>query len=144
MKTDNVKILWGVNIQCDHVIEARRPDIVVVNKVERKCTIIDIAVTGDSRISDKEKEKVENYQDLKMEIKIIIITSNNNLSLTARIRGEKVLELMVIENPVSCLALLSLVQAMIMRTWFRTAMLLMKVRGKEEKTIVLLCAECTA
>ncbi len=27
---DNVKVLWDSNIQCDHVIECRRPDIVVV------------------------------------------------------------------------------------------------------------------
>ena len=60
-----VKLLWDVNIQCDHLIEARRPDLVVVIKGERKCIIIDIAVPGDSRTSDKEKEKVEKYQDLK-------------------------------------------------------------------------------
>ena len=60
-----------MNIQCDHLIEARRPDIVVVSKGERKCSIIDIAVPGDSRTSDNEKEKVEKYQDLKREIKRI-------------------------------------------------------------------------
>ena len=26
-ENDEVKLLWDVNIQCDHVIEARRPDI---------------------------------------------------------------------------------------------------------------------
>ena len=57
-----------MNIQCDHVIEARRPDIVVVNKEERKCTIIDNAVPADKRISEKENEKVEKCQDLKREI----------------------------------------------------------------------------
>ena len=31
-ENNEVKLLWDVNIQCDHVIEARRPDIVVVNK----------------------------------------------------------------------------------------------------------------
>ena len=66
-----VKLLWDVNIQCDHLIEARRPDLVVVIKGERKCIIIDIAVPGDSRTNDKEKEKVEKYQDLKREIKSI-------------------------------------------------------------------------
>ena len=57
-----------MNIQCDHVSEARRPDIVAVNKQERKCTIIDIAIPGDKRIGEKENEKVEKYQDLKKEI----------------------------------------------------------------------------
>jgi len=67
-ENDEVKLLWDVNIQCDHVIEARRPDIVVVNKQEKKCTIIDISVPADKRIGEKENEKVEKYQDLKREI----------------------------------------------------------------------------
>ena len=46
-----------------------RSDIVVVVKGERKCIIV--VVPGDSRISDKEKEKVEKYQDLKREVKRI-------------------------------------------------------------------------
>ena len=68
-QNDEVKLLWDVNIQCDHLIEARRPVIVVVSKGERKCSIIDIAVPGGSRTSEKEKE--EKYQDLKREIKRI-------------------------------------------------------------------------
>ena len=60
-----------INIQCDRLIEARRPDIIVVNAGERKRIIIDIAAPGDSRVNDKEKEKVENFQDLKREIKNI-------------------------------------------------------------------------
>ena len=35
-ENDEVKLLWDVNILCDHVIEARRPDIAVVNKQEKK------------------------------------------------------------------------------------------------------------
>ena len=67
-ENDEVKLLWEVNIQCDNVIEAIRSDIVVVNKHERKYTIIDIAVPTDKRIGEKENEKVEKYQDLKREI----------------------------------------------------------------------------
>ena len=58
-------------IQCDREIKARKPDIVVVNKNERSCTIIDIATLGDIRVSKKEKEKIERYQKLKREIKRI-------------------------------------------------------------------------
>ncbi|XP_047475423.1 uncharacterized protein LOC125029527 [Penaeus chinensis] len=36
MENDRVKILWDFNIQTDHVIQHRRPDIVVVYKDERK------------------------------------------------------------------------------------------------------------
>ena len=46
-----MKILWDVLFQCDREIKARKPDIIVVNKNERSCTIIDISILGDIRIS---------------------------------------------------------------------------------------------
>ena len=46
-----MKILWDVLFQCDREIKARKPDIIVVNKNERSCTIIDISIPGDIRIS---------------------------------------------------------------------------------------------
>ena len=46
------------------IIEARIPDLVLVDKKERNCKIIDFAVPGDSRIEEKEKDKIEKYQDL--------------------------------------------------------------------------------
>ena len=67
-ENNEVKLLWDMNIQRDHVIEARTPDIVVVNKQERKCAIVDTAVPGDKRIGEKENEKAEKYQELKREI----------------------------------------------------------------------------
>ena len=38
--------------------------MVVVDKKERSCKIIDFAVPGDSRIEEKEKDNIEKYQDL--------------------------------------------------------------------------------
>ena len=69
VETNEVKILWDVVIQCDRHIDARRPDIVVVKKQEEKCFIIDISVPGDIRISEKEEEKIEKYQELRAEVK---------------------------------------------------------------------------
>ena len=57
--------MWDFSIQIDHVIEARRRDLVVVDKKKRSCKIIDCAVPGDSRIETKAKDKIEKYQDLK-------------------------------------------------------------------------------
>ena len=71
LENEEVKILWDVMIHCNREIKARKPDIVVVNKNERRCAIIDIAVPGDIRVSEKEKEKNERYQELKKEIKIM-------------------------------------------------------------------------
>ena len=63
--------MWDFSIQTDHVKEARRPDLVVVDKKRRTCKIIDFAVPGDSRIEEKEKEKIEKYQDLRRELQKI-------------------------------------------------------------------------
>ena len=63
-----MKILWDMSIQCDHYIEARRPDILVVEKSSRKALIIDIASSGDRNVGEKENEKIGKYQDLKREI----------------------------------------------------------------------------
>ena len=68
VENKEVKILWNVMIQCDRKIKAKKPDIVVVNN-ERSCAIIDIAMIGDIRVTEKEKEKIERYQELKREIK---------------------------------------------------------------------------
>ena len=63
--------MWDFSIQTDHVIEARRPDLVVVDKKERSCKIIDFAVPGDSRTEEQEKDKIEKYQDLGRELQKI-------------------------------------------------------------------------
>ena len=42
--------------------------MIVVDKKERSCKIIDFAVPGDSRVEEKEKEKIEKYQDLGREL----------------------------------------------------------------------------
>ena len=64
-ENEEVKILSDITIQCDREIKARKPDIVVVNKNEVSCAIIDIAIPGDIRVCEKEKEKIEKYQELK-------------------------------------------------------------------------------
>ena len=68
--SEDYKILWDFSIQTDHVIEAQRPDLVIVDK-KRTCKIIDFAVLGDSRIEENEKEKIGKYQDLRRELQKI-------------------------------------------------------------------------
>ena len=45
--------------------------MVLVDKKERSYKIIDFAVPGDSRIEEKEKDKIEKYQDLGRELQKI-------------------------------------------------------------------------
>ena len=62
IETPQVKILWDFNIQTDKVIDARRPDIVVMNKDKRESWIVDIAIPGDLRVTEKEIEKGRNIK----------------------------------------------------------------------------------
>ena len=55
-----------MNIKCDNVIVERRPDIVIVNKMEKIAII-----PGNKRITDKENEKIEKYQNLQREIQTL-------------------------------------------------------------------------
>ena len=64
LENEDYQILWGFSVQTDHLIEAPRPGLVVVDKKGRSCKIIDFAVPGDSRIEGKERDKIEKYQDL--------------------------------------------------------------------------------
>ena len=45
--------------------------MVVVDKKRKNCKIIDFAIIGDSRIKEKEKEKIGNYQYLRRELQKI-------------------------------------------------------------------------
>ena len=67
-ENEEVKILLDFMIQTDRVIEHRRPDIVVVEKIGGKCFIVDIAVPGDHNVQQKELEKKTKYEDLRIEI----------------------------------------------------------------------------
>ena len=69
VENEENKVLWDINIQCDNLIEARRPDLIVIDKKEHKGIIIDIAVSADVGVEGKEKERVEKYQNLKKEIR---------------------------------------------------------------------------
>ena len=69
VEDDDVKSIWDINIQCDNVTEARRPDLILIDKKAKSCVIIDVAIPGDCRIREKEIEKIEKYQNLKRELK---------------------------------------------------------------------------
>ena len=67
------KLLWDFNIQMDHLIPARRPELIInktkKRKKKRTCKIVDFAVPADHRINLKECEKKDKYLDLAKELK---------------------------------------------------------------------------
>jgi hypothetical protein len=70
-EADNIKILWDFNIFTDRKIQARRPDIVIINKTDKTGMIIDINCPNDSNVCKNEKEKCCKYTDLKIELERI-------------------------------------------------------------------------
>ena len=63
--------MWDLSIQTDRVIEAQIPDLVVVDKKEIICKIIDFAVRRDSRIEEKEKDEDRKISRLGKELQKI-------------------------------------------------------------------------
>ena len=65
------KHLWDFDTQTDHLIPARRPDLIIINKRKKKkiCIIVDFAVPADHIIKLKECEKRDKYFDLVRELK---------------------------------------------------------------------------
>ena len=72
IENDTHKNLWDFDIQTDHLISARRPDLIIINKKKKKkknCKVVDFAVPSDHRIKLKECEKRDKYFDLARELK---------------------------------------------------------------------------
>ena len=64
----NVTILWDFPVHTDRMIQANRPDIVVKDKRNSTCLLIDMSVPTDKTVSAKVFEKLSKYKDLEIEI----------------------------------------------------------------------------
>ena len=71
MENGSWKILWDFPIQTDHVIEARKHDMVIIAKTKNECKIIDLLGLFASRIEASKRNKIKGYIDLKRELKKI-------------------------------------------------------------------------
>ena len=69
LENDTHKLRWDFDIQTDHLILTRRPDLIIINKKKRICKIVDFAVLADHRIKLKECKKKDKYYDLARELK---------------------------------------------------------------------------
>ena len=65
---NDITILYDMSIHTDREISANRPDIVLKNNQDKKCTLIDVAIPSDKNTSNKVSEKLSKYKDLEIEI----------------------------------------------------------------------------
>ena len=68
LENETSKILWDFNIYTDQAINHCCPNIVLINKVDSRVKIIDIAVLWDANIESKYGEKVDHDKDLAIEL----------------------------------------------------------------------------
>ena len=78
LENEKSQLLWDFEVETDHHIEARRPDLIIVDKERNTCQIVDFAIPGDHRVEMKEKEKREKCQDLARELQVLW---NNKISV---------------------------------------------------------------
>ena len=84
LENDTHNLLWDFYIQTDHLISARKPDLIIINKKKRTCKIVDFAVLTDHRIKLKENEKKDKYLDLARELKKL---RNMNVTIVPIVSG---------------------------------------------------------
>ena len=68
-ENENAKLLWYYSIRTDRVIPTHRPDLTLVDKTINKVSLIYVAVPWDSKAEQKEQEKRDKYQDLRIELR---------------------------------------------------------------------------
>ena len=67
-ENDSVTILWDMPIHTDRTIAANRPDIVLKNKKDKTCLLIDMTTPLDTNTLVKTTEKLTKYKDLEIEV----------------------------------------------------------------------------
>ena len=67
LENDKHKLSRDFEIQTDHLILTRRPDLLIINKKVRICRIVDFAVLANLKVKLKECEKRDKYLDLARE-----------------------------------------------------------------------------
>ena len=70
-------LLWDFEIQTNHLISARRPDLIIMNKNEIICRILDFAVPAKTKESEKRNKYLDLAKDFKkhwnMKVTILLI-----------------------------------------------------------------------
>ena len=77
-ENDSVTILWDMPIHTDRTIAANRLDIVLKNKKDKTCLLIDMTTPLDTNTLFKTTEKLTKYKDLEIEVERMWGAQNNN------------------------------------------------------------------
>jgi len=64
----DVPVLWNQAVHTDREVTANRPDIIIQNKKEKTCALIQVKILADRNVVQKEAEKKLKYKSLCIEI----------------------------------------------------------------------------
>ena len=62
------EVWWDQKVSTPTAFEHNRPDLVLIDHIEKKWTFVDFAVPFDRNVVSKEEEKVAKYKDLAAEV----------------------------------------------------------------------------
>ena len=54
--------MWNQSVHTDREVTANKPDIIIKNKKEKTCALIDVAIPADRNVAKKEEEKKLKYK----------------------------------------------------------------------------------
>ena len=128
------KLLWDFNIQMDHIISARRPDLIVSIKKDRYCKILDFAKPADRRVKLKEIEKKDKYLEHARDLKKLWNMKETVLPIVRCVLGTFIQELLKgLEN----LKITGRVETILTTTLLRMARILRRVLKTSEDLLLL-------
>ena len=53
----DVTLLWNQAVHTDREVTANRPDIIIKNKKDKTCTLIDVAVPADRNVVQRKRKR---------------------------------------------------------------------------------------
>ena len=64
----DVTVLWNQAVHTDREVTANKTDIIIKNRKEKTCTLIEVAIPADRKVVQKEAAKKSKYKSLCIEI----------------------------------------------------------------------------
>jgi hypothetical protein len=64
----DIAVLWNQAVHTDREVTANKPDIIIKNRTEETCTLMDVAIRTDRKVVQKEVEKNLKYKSLGIDI----------------------------------------------------------------------------
>ena len=63
INVNGTTVTWDVPVITDHTVPANRPDAVLLDKTDKTCLLIDIALPDVSNVNTQETERLRKYKD---------------------------------------------------------------------------------